>query len=204
MRISLLLVCALALAACDATTTPPAASASTAGVDAHAATEADVDGRTLARIRRATARYQNVDRALADGYVPASPCVFRTDDDDNEVAAMGYHYVNFGLIEGAMPGDDRPTVIDPAAPEILLYEPMKNGRLRLVGTEFMAAAAGSDWTAPMLDGVEFDAHLTEEVQHGIPFPHYDLHVWTWRNNPDGMFKGQNPKVSCEYAPEEGA
>ena len=203
MRTSLLLVGALALAACDATAPDPAASASTSAVGAHAATEADVDGRTLARSRRATARYQNVDRALADGYGPASPCVYLPDGDGNEVAAMGYHYANFDLVD---------PVVDPAAPEILLYEPMRNGKLRLVGVEFMVPASPDDEGAPTLDGVEFNAHLNppdpengiDGDTHGIPFPHYDLHVWTWRNNPDGMFKGHNPKVSCEYAPEEGA
>jgi hypothetical protein len=204
MRTSLLLAALLTLAACDATTTETAMVTTTAA--AADATEADVDSKTLAAIRRGTARYHRVERALDDGYVLASPCVFRTDDDGNEEAAMGYHYVNFGLIEGAMPGDDRPTVIDPGAPEILLYEPMKNGKLRLVGVEFMASAAGSDWTVPMLDGVAFDDHTADDpaVRHGIPFPHYDLHVWTWRNNPDGMFMGHNPNVSCAFAPAPGA
>ena len=203
MRPLLLAALGLTFAACDATA-PPTSNA-LASVDADEATAADVEGRTLAAIRRGTARYQRVERALADGYVPASPCVFATDDETgDEVAAMGVHYVNFGLIEGAMPGDDRATTIDPSAPEILLYEPQRNGRLRLVGVEFMASASGSGWTAPTLDGVAFDAHLTPEAQHGIPFPHYDLHVWTWRNNPDGLFAGHNPKVSCEHAPAPDA
>ena len=198
IRYTLLLAAVVTLAACDAT--GPSAPSASASIDAADATVHDIRGKTLAQIRQSTARYQNAELALADGYVPASPCVFATDEDGNEVAAMGYHYVNFGLIEGAMPDDSSSTVIDASAPEILLYEPTKNGRLRLVGVEFMASAAGSDWETPTLDGVEFEAHLTVDEQHGIPFPHYDLHVWTWRNNPDGMFKGHNPKVSCEYAP----
>ena len=30
---------------------------------------------------------------------------------------------------------------------------------------------------------------------GMP-PHYDLHVWVWQPNPDGMFAIWNPKVTC--------
>ena len=27
-------------------------------------------------------------------------------------------------------------------------------------------------------------------------PHYDLHVWLYRENPDGMLAAFNPDVSC--------
>jgi hypothetical protein len=26
--------------------------------------------------------------------------------------------------------------------------------------------------------------------------HYDLHVWLWKHNPEGMFAQFNPRVSC--------
>jgi len=26
---------------------------------------------------------------------------------------------------------------------------------------------------------------------------YELHVWTWKQNPNGMFVDWNPSVSCE-------
>ncbi|HEX9707342.1 MAG TPA: hypothetical protein VGA24_06845 [Steroidobacteraceae bacterium] len=25
---------------------------------------------------------------------------------------------------------------------------------------------------------------------------YEIHVWAWRNNPDGTFADWNPRVSC--------
>jgi hypothetical protein len=37
---------------------------------------------------------------------------------------------------------------------------------------------------------------------GVPFQPEDefgvfaLHVWVWRNNPEGMFAESNPNVSC--------
>ena len=107
---------------------------------------------------------------------------------------MGYHYASFGLI------DD---VVDPATPELLLYEPQRNGKLKLVGGEFMVHADAWDPHndgPPTLAGQAFDDHRAEgDIRHGIPFPHYDLHVWVWQNNPSGMFAHFNPTVSCQYA-----
>ena len=35
-----------------------------------------------------------------------------------------------------------------------------------------------------------EAHMFE--------PHYDRHVWLYRDNPNGVFAQFNPKVSCEH------
>ena len=29
-----------------------------------------------------------------------------------------------------------------------------------------------------------------------PFPNYELHVWVWKENPNGMYATTNPKVNC--------
>ena len=29
-------------------------------------------------------------------------------------------------------------------------------------------------------------------------PHYDLHVWLYRENPRGMFEQFNPNATCEH------
>ena len=195
MRLLPLLVLAVTVAACDTST--PDADLSQVRTDAVEAEIHRVDGaQSVASIQRSTAHFHRVERALEAGYAPASPCV-NLMVDGNEIAAMGYHYLNGGLLFDG--------VVDPSKPEILLYEPMKNGRLRLVAVEFMVPAevwAGDE--LPTFEGVEFDVHLTPETMHGIPFPHYDLHVWTWRNNPDGMFAPFNPKVSCAHAPAPAA
>jgi ABC-type Zn2+ transport system substrate-binding protein/surface adhesin len=36
----------------------------------------------------------------------------------------------------------------------------------------------------------------DEAHHFAP--HYDLHVWLYRENPKGMFAQFNPKASCEH------
>jgi len=63
---------------------------------------------------------------------------------------------------------------------------------------------------PMLGEVEFDDHREMKVvedengdpvevnaKGGPPFPHYQLHVWVWKNNPNGMYFPFNPKVQCQ-------
>jgi hypothetical protein len=52
---------------------------------------------------------------------------------------------------------------------------------------------------PHLMGQPFDDHRDPALRHGIPFAHYDLHLWIWRPNPEGMFTPFNPLVSCRFA-----
>jgi len=42
----------------------------------------------LAEVRAATARYHDLDAALADGYIPVSPCVAEAG-----LGGMGYHFL---------------------------------------------------------------------------------------------------------------
>ncbi len=142
-------------------------------------------GAELAAIRRSTARYHRIEEALADGFVPLSACVAAP------WGAMGIHYGH--------PGRIADPAVDPSSPEILLYEPTGNGKMRLVGVEFMVEGAAwyasGNETAPAVAGVTFDPPNPEHPdEHLRPF--YTLHVWTWRSNPDGMFAPFNPKVAC--------
>jgi hypothetical protein len=139
------------------------------------------------RIRASTEAYHQVASAAAAGYAEASPCVSSPD------GAMGFHYMNAPLVDAA---------VEPTVPELLLYEPTAGGNLRLVGVEYMVLAP--EWDAsndepPSLAGQPFDDHRAEEARHGIPFPHYDLHVWAWEENPNGTFAPFNPNVSCDGA-----
>lgn len=131
----------------------------------------------LSEIRNATARYHRVEVALEAGYAPVSPCV------SSPLGGMGYHYRNDALVDG---------VVDPSRPEMLLYEPTKNGRLGLVGVEFVVPPSlWTDPSPPRLGDQEFGMD---------PFGNHALHVWVWRHNPSGMYADFNPRVSCEQAP----
>lgn len=141
----------------------------------------------LAEIRSATEGYRQVDAAVAAGYAEASPCVASPD------GGMGFHYAMQALIDAS---------VEPTAPELLLYEPVTGGGLRLVGVEYMVMAP--EWdpandAPPELLGHAFEDHRPEEARHGLPFPHYDLHVWAWEPNPGGTFAPFNPNVSCDGA-----
>lgn len=173
------------LSACDRAPT------ALAPADAALSSAARADGgsaeanQVLAEIRRATARYHRVAVAEADGYVQASPCVAHP-----FLGTMGFHYTNRSLVDA---------VVDPSAPEVLVYAPDKHGNLKLVAVEFMVVAAPWDAThsgPPTLAGHEFEDHRDPAARHGIPFAHYDLHAWVWRHNPNGMFFPFNPAVSC--------
>jgi hypothetical protein len=151
----------------------------------------------LAEIRRATAKYHNLDAADADGYELDPRCVEHTD-----FGGMGHHAANMSRIIGV----DK---VIPSEPGVLVYEPMKNGKYKLVAAEFLILA--EPWDAmnpgpPMLGEVEFDDHREMTVDEfgnpvnakgGPPFPHYQLHVWVWKNNPNGMYAPYNPNVSCQ-------
>jgi hypothetical protein len=53
---------------------------------------------------------------------------------------------------------------------------------------------------PSFHGVEFDSmqdDLATAIDEAHMFePHYDRHVWLYRENPNGVFAQFNPRVSC--------
>jgi hypothetical protein len=135
-------------------------------------------------VRNATADFRDVANALAAGYASGGTCV-----SGPQEGAMGIHYPNAALVpDGAL---------DAARPELLIYE-QRAGRLRLVGVEYIVIAA--DWHAthtdpPMLMGQHFH-YVGSPNRYALP-AFYELHVWAWKDNPNGMFADWNPKVSCE-------
>lgn len=138
----------------------------------------------LAALRKATARYHNVEAALEDGFMEEAICVAAPP------GGMGMHYVN--------PARAMDLEIDPAVPEALLYEPTAGGGVRLVGAEFLVH--GDGWDAanaspPSFAGVEFNPP-SDRSATAPPGPFYTLHVWIWKDNPSGMFAPFNPRVSC--------
>lgn len=139
----------------------------------------------LAAVRAATAQFQRVEAALEQGYISTGACAALPG-----VGAMGVHYVKPSLMRDAG--------FDPLQPEVLVYEPKKNGKFKLVAVEYVIfrapwEAAGNTGS-PMFGDVPFVQSFGEQA-HGLP-DHYELHVWLWRHNPEGMFAQWNPRVSC--------
>jgi len=136
----------------------------------------------LQAAKAASARYHSIEQALADGYVQGSPCE----------AGMGYHYANLALV--------RDPALDPERPEVLLYAPKPNGKLQLVGVEYLKVDADqnlvTDFDRPSLFGQSFQGPMLGHGPPGAMPIHYDLHVWLWQDNPNGMFAPHNPDVTC--------
>jgi hypothetical protein len=85
-------------------------------------------------------------------------------------------------------------VIDASRPEVLIYEPTKNGEVQLVGVAFVVPPqAWPNSAPPTLGAQEFTPPA------GPASPTYLLTAWVWRHNPDGLHAFYNPKVSCEFA-----
>jgi hypothetical protein len=136
-------------------------------------------------VRVATAQFLDVNSADAAGYGPFLGCVTGPDH-----GAMGIHYVNLSLY-----GDGE---IDLSHPEALIYEP-QGSRRRLVGVEYIVDAqtwlANHNNTPPVLEGQVFQL-VNSPNRYNLP-SFFELHVWAWRENPNGAFVDWNNSVSCE-------
>ena len=143
----------------------------------------------IAEVRSGTRAFRSLEAAEAAGYALLHGCV-----SGPEGGAMGVHFVN-----GALVGDGE---VDAAAPEALMYE-WRDGRPRLVGVEFvvLAEAWNAKNPAPPVLGGQLFTYTGAPNRYGIP-AFYALHVWAWRENPDGVFADFNRAVSCaEYSGE---
>src|SRR5262245_20156540 len=138
----------------------------------------------IAAVRDATSRFQDVNVATGEGYALNFGCVSGSD-----TGAMGLHFVKGAFL------DD---VIDVDHPEIVLYEQQPDGQLLLTGADYLVDA--KLWNKkhkdpPQLMGQLF--HLFDSPNRfGLP-AFYTLHVWAWKENPNGAFTNWNPAVSCD-------
>ena len=98
---------------------------------------------------------------------------------------MGQHYVNGDLL-----GDG---LLDPLAPEALVYEPREDGSLILVAFEYIIPEALWDDEAPP---TLFDQAFSLKTNIPDTPPIWALHIWLWSHNPEGMFADYNPLIVC--------
>lgn len=133
-------------------------------------------------VRNATKQYLDINNAIAAGYGPFLGCVSGSDH-----GAMGIHYVNPSLLNGT---------IDATHPQALIYEP-SDGQMKLVGVEFITDEATwlkNNSSPPVLDGQVF-LFVDSPNRFNIP-SFFELHVWAWRDNPQGAFVDWNNHVTC--------
>ncbi len=166
----------------------------------------------IAAVRAANEKYKDVNVALAEGFIPAPPgdCVSAAAEGlPPEWGAMGIHYIHPGMLKitGAEPRvNGESTHTDFLKPAILLYEPQADGSLELVGVEnlvFQNAwhAAGHDgppvFAGRNWDTMADDSQTAGDEAHNFE-PHFDQHVWAFRDNPNGALVPFNTNVTCEH------
>jgi hypothetical protein len=182
--------------------------AATSPTTGHSTTEP-----TLAQVRAATERFQDVKVALAEGYLrdPMNLCdTAEMMGRPKEYGAMGIHFFRPDLLGITAPPNPRVngtgTHTDFLKPSILIYEPQADGSLVLVAVENLVfekswKAAGNS-ERPRFQGVPYD-HMFDDTSTAIDEahmfePHFDRHVWIYRHNPNGVFAPFNPNVSCAH------
>lgn len=134
----------------------------------------------LAISKKALKKYRDIEVALDEGFVGLVPGAC--------VPNMGIHLIKPSRMDDAKLHIKRP--------EILLYEPKKDGSYRLVGAEWYVPAEKTKRT-PVIFNQKFQGPMANH--DGSPGQHYDLHVWLFKHSPDGMFSPVNKRVSCKYA-----
>lgn len=158
---------------------------------AAAGTAADLEA-----TKAALDKYRDPVVAVREGYFSTLGCIDFPKGGSGEgemeykPGAMGVHFLNPALI-----GPN----LDPLKPQVLIYEPVGN-RLELVAAEWFVPTAVSK-EAPTIFGKTFDGPMEG---HAPILPtglhHWDLHVWLWKANPNGMMHPTNPNVRCPSGP----
>jgi hypothetical protein len=128
-----------------------------------------LDPKTVGELQQAkiaTARYNDFQQAINDGYV----------DINVIVPEMGYHYLKMDNLDGTF---------DYAKPEILVYNKEENGRMKLVALEYATPLSA---TPPA--GFTGDQDVWSVYQGVL----WTLHAWIWEYNPAGVFNPTNPLI----------
>jgi hypothetical protein len=150
----------------------------------------------LTATRAALDIYQDPIAAVRDGYFSTLGCVDYpkggggSDEMAYKPGGMGVHFLNPALIG--------PT-LDSLKPQVLIYEPVGN-RLRLVAAEwFMPTAISKE--APTIFGTKLDGPMEGHAPIlPVELHHWDLHVWLWKENPNGLMHPTNSTVQCPDGP----
>jgi hypothetical protein len=130
----------------------------------------------LKEVRKAAMRFHSFEQAEKAGYAepfPFNPSPF--------VPNMGFHYINVGLMDGTF---------EMEKPEILLYVPNAQGKLKLVAVEYAVPVGLSPEPPEGFIGGEDHWEYNPNVAGGA----WTLHAWVVLENPDGIFAPHNRNV----------
>jgi hypothetical protein len=146
----------------------------------------------LQSVKAALSKYSDPIVAVRDGYFSTVACIdFPKGANEGSITyppgAMGVHFLNMANVGPKL---------DPAKPQVLIYEPVGD-KLVLTAAEWFMPEEAAGGTAPTIFGQTLygpmDGH---EPIMPAALRHYDLHVWLWKDNPAGMFVSTNKAVKC--------
>jgi hypothetical protein len=145
----------------------------------------------LQQVRAGLEKYQDPIVAVHDGYFSTVACVEYQKGAEGHMqytpGGMGVHFLNLQAIGPKL---------DPARPQVLIYEP-EGGRLRLAAAEWFMPTEVAAGTRPTIFGQQLQGPMEgHEPLQPKGMHHYDLHVWLWKDNPAGTFSPTNPAVKC--------
>jgi hypothetical protein len=150
----------------------------------------------LAATRAALDKYQDPIAAIRDGYFSTVGCVDypKGGSGMGEMAykpgGMGVHFLNAALIGPKL---------DSLKPQVLIYE-LVGPRLRLVAAEWFVPTAVSK-EALSIFGTRLDGPMEGHAPVlPVELHHWDLHVWLWKDNPNGLMHPTNSTVKCPDSP----
>jgi hypothetical protein len=146
----------------------------------------------LQSVRKLLDKYNDPIVAVHDGFYSSVGCISYPNGGGEGAmkyapGAMGVHFLNMANVGPKL---------DPAKPQVLIYEP--NGdKLKLVAAEWFMPTEVAGGKAPTIFGQELGGPM-EGHRPLMPdgLHHYDLHVWLWKTNPEGVFSPTNPAVKC--------
>ena len=127
----------------------------------------------LQQLKNAVMQYQDFALAEADGFIDVS----------GFVPNMGHHFLHPQRF------DNQFVLLEP---EILLYNPTANGTWELLGVEY--AVPVEDLENPGTPPQGFTG--TEDTWTlNTALSQWQLHVWLFKDNPDGIFNEHNSQVT---------
>lgn len=146
----------------------------------------------LQDVKKLLDKYNDPVVAVYDGFYSTVGCIeYPNGGGDGAMkyapGGMGVHFLNMANVGPKL---------DPAKPQVLIYEPVGD-KLRLVAAEWFMPTEVAAGKAPSIFGQELGGPM-EGHQPLMPagLHHYDLHVWLWKNNPAGVFSPTNPALKC--------
>ncbi len=130
-------------------------------------------------VKTATSDFQDLNVAVNAGWdTDISGCVEHPTE-----GGMGHHYARMEYMDGR---------VNHLQPQVLLYVVNENEQMEFLGVEYIVpfSVLPEDEEPPVLFNQPFHQNHEQQI--------WALHVWTEKENTEGMFENWNPDVTCDF------